>query len=88
MGFQFGLSGMNAASKNLDVIGNNIANANTTGFKSSRTEFTQMFGTYIRKSVVDTHCSQAGGGGEVTCGNCAYYQQARGILTPAGLSQH
>ncbi len=50
MGFQFGLSGMNAASKNLDVIGNNIANANTTGFKSSRTEFTQMFGSALGSS--------------------------------------
>jgi flagellar hook protein FlgE len=50
MGFQYGLSGMNAASKNLDVIGNNVANANTTGFKSSRTEFTQMFGSAIGSS--------------------------------------
>ncbi|PVE41763.1 flagellar hook protein FlgE [Limnohabitans planktonicus] len=45
MGFQYGLSGMNAASKNLDVIGNNVANANTTGFKSSRTDFSQMVGS-------------------------------------------
>ena len=29
MSFQTGLSGLNAASRNLDVIGNNIANANT-----------------------------------------------------------
>ncbi|MGV2488692.1 UNVERIFIED_CONTAM: hypothetical protein FOS07_33120, partial [Bacillus mycoides] len=29
MSFQQGLSGLNAASKNLDVIGNNIANSNT-----------------------------------------------------------
>lgn len=50
MGFQYGLSGMNAASKNLDVIGNNVANANTTGFKSSRTEFTQMFGSALGSS--------------------------------------
>jgi flagellar hook protein FlgE len=50
MGFQYGLSGMNAASKNLDVIGNNVANANTTGFKSSRTEFTQMFGSAVGSS--------------------------------------
>lgn len=42
MAFQHGLSGLNAASKNLDVIGNNIANANTTGFKASRTEFADM----------------------------------------------
>ena len=42
MAFQHGLSGLNAASKNLDVIGNNIANSNTTGFKSSRAEFADM----------------------------------------------
>jgi len=33
MGFQQGLSGLNASAKNLDVIGNNVANANTVGFK-------------------------------------------------------
>jgi len=42
MAFQHGLSGLNASSKNLDVIGHNIANANTTGFKSSRAEFADM----------------------------------------------
>jgi flagellar hook protein FlgE len=42
MAFQHGLSGLNAASKNLDVIGHNIANSNTTGFKSSRAEFAEM----------------------------------------------
>jgi flagellar hook protein FlgE len=36
MGFQQGLSGLSAAAKNLDVIGNNVANANTVGFKQSR----------------------------------------------------
>ncbi|MEI8170577.1 MAG: flagellar basal body protein, partial [Rhodoferax sp.] len=35
MSFQTGLSGLNASSRNLDVIGNNIANANTVGMKSS-----------------------------------------------------
>ena len=43
MSFQQGLSGLNAASKNLDVIGNNIANANTFGAKSSRAEFGDMY---------------------------------------------
>lgn len=42
MSFQTGLSGLNASSKNLDVIGNNIANANTTGMKSSRAEFADI----------------------------------------------
>jgi flagellar hook protein FlgE len=45
MGFQQGLSGLNAASKNLDVISNNIANVSTVGFKSSRTEFSDVYAT-------------------------------------------
>jgi len=47
MGFQQGLSGLNASSKNLDVIGHNIANSNTVGFKASRTEFASMVATAI-----------------------------------------
>ncbi|MBL1433312.1 MAG: flagellar hook protein FlgE [Gammaproteobacteria bacterium] len=43
MPFRTALSGINAASSQLQVIGNNIANANTTGFKSSRTEFADVF---------------------------------------------
>jgi flagellar hook protein FlgE len=42
MSFQTGLSGLNVSSKSLDVIGNNIANANTVGFKSSRNEFSEL----------------------------------------------
>lgn len=47
MSFQQGLSGLNAASKNLDVIGHNIANSNTTGFKSSRADFAEMVASAI-----------------------------------------
>jgi flagellar hook protein FlgE len=43
MSFQQGLSGLNASSKNLEVIGNNVANANTVGAKSSRAEFADMY---------------------------------------------
>ena len=43
MAFQTGLSGLNAASQSLDVIGNNISNAATVGFKQSRTLFTDVF---------------------------------------------
>ena len=43
MSFQQALSGLNAASKNLEVIGNNVANANTFGNKSSRAEFADMY---------------------------------------------
>jgi len=43
MSFQQGLSGLNAASKNLDVIGNNIANSGTFGSKGSRAEFSDVY---------------------------------------------
>ena len=43
MAFQHGLSGINAASKQLDAIGNNVANSSTVGFKGSRAEFADMF---------------------------------------------
>lgn len=43
MSFQQGLSGLNATSKSLEVIGNNIANANTYGAKGSRAEFADMY---------------------------------------------
>lgn len=43
MGFTQGLSGLNAASRNLTTIGNNIANSQTVGYKSGRTEFADMF---------------------------------------------
>jgi flagellar hook protein FlgE len=43
MSFQQGLSGLNATSKNLEVIGNNVANSNTFGAKASRAEFSDMY---------------------------------------------
>lgn len=54
MSFQTGLSGLNASSKNLDVIGNNIANSQTVGAKTSRVEF---------NAVVASALGPSGGGG-------------------------
>ncbi len=41
--FFTGLSGLNANARQLDVIGNNISNVNTTAFKSSRMLFANQF---------------------------------------------
>ncbi len=43
MSFQQGLSGLFAASRNLDSIGNNVANASTVGFKSSGVVFADVY---------------------------------------------
>jgi flagellar hook protein FlgE len=45
MAFRTSLSGLDAAATDLSVIGNNIANASTNGFKESRTEFADVFAT-------------------------------------------
>lgn len=43
MSFNISLSGLNAASSELSVTSNNIANVGTTGFKGSRAEFGDIF---------------------------------------------
>lgn len=43
MTFNTALSGLRAANTDLEVTGNNIANASTTGFKRSRTEFGDVY---------------------------------------------
>ena len=45
-------TGMNAQQTNLDVIANNIANINTTGFKRARAEFTDLMYETIRNQGV------------------------------------
>ncbi|MBK8114086.1 MAG: flagellar hook protein FlgE [Candidatus Accumulibacter sp.] len=43
MSFQQGLSGLDASSAALDVIGNNVANASTVGFKSGSAHFADLY---------------------------------------------
>jgi flagellar hook protein FlgE len=62
MSFQQGLSGLNAASKTLEVIGNNVSNANTVGFKQSRTEFSDVFAN----SLTGSGTSQIGIGTKIS----------------------
>ncbi|WP_323119598.1 flagellar hook protein FlgE [Burkholderia alba] len=51
MGYQQGLSGLAGASSDLDVIGNNIANANTVGFKASQAQFADMYANSVASAV-------------------------------------
>jgi flagellar hook protein FlgE len=50
MGFQQGLSGLDGATSQLDAIGNNIANANTVGFKASTAEFSDVYAASLNGS--------------------------------------
>jgi flagellar hook protein FlgE len=75
MAFDQGLSGLNAASTQLDVIGNNIANASTVGFKSSVVQF------------ADVYANSLGGGGAAPVGigvssNNVSQQFTQGTIAP------
>ena len=48
MPFRIALSGLNAASADLNVTANNIANTSTNGFKGSRTEFADLFAVSLQ----------------------------------------
>ena len=43
-------SGMKSQSLNIDVISNNLANVNTTGFKSSRADFQDLLYETLRQA--------------------------------------
>jgi flagellar hook protein FlgE len=47
MAFNTAISGLKAASSDLEVISNNVANASTIGFKSSRAEFADLFASSL-----------------------------------------
>jgi flagellar hook protein FlgE len=54
MSFQQGLSGLNATAQNLQIIGNNIANANTYGAKTARAEFSDAYAAAITGAATQT----------------------------------
>ncbi len=58
MSFNTALSGLNAASTDLSVTGNNIANSSTVGFKASRAEFADVYAS----SLIGTGSSRVGSG--------------------------
>ena len=64
MGFSQGLSGLSAAAKALDVVGNNIANSQTIGFKAGSVSFADIFagstGMGVQVASVDQNFGQGG----------------------------
>jgi flagellar hook protein FlgE len=53
MGYQQGLSGLQGASSDLDVIGNNIANSNTVGFKAATAQFSDLYANSVSTAVAN-----------------------------------
>ena len=74
MSFNIGLSGMRAASKDLNVTGNNIANAGTAGFKQSRAELADVYASSmgVNKNSVGSGVQLANISQQFTQGNVNY----------------
>ncbi|EMN1412306.1 flagellar hook protein FlgE [Enterobacter cloacae] len=71
MGFSQGLSGLSAAAKALDVVGNNIANSQTVGFKAGSVSFADIFAGSTGMGVQVAGVSQNFGDGALMNGASA-----------------
>ena len=74
MPFNIALGGLRASSVDLEVTGNNIANASTVGFKRSRTEFG------------DVYSNSFFGGGDTAIGDGVSVQKVRQIFSQGNVS--
>ena len=78
--FNIALSGLTAANSELDVTSNNIANADTVGFKGSRAEFADVFAA----GAVNLNTSQVGEGVRVST-NAQQFTQGNISTTSSNL---
>lgn len=79
MAFETAVSGINAATADLSVIGNNIANSSTTGFKTSRAEFADVYATSLLGAggnAIGKGVNLAGVTQEFTQGNISFTNNA------------
>jgi len=86
-----GLSGLNSHSRKLDVIGNNIANVNTTAFKSSRMLFSSQFARTFGEGTAPGATHGGSNPRQIGLGvNIAATQRdfAVGSITPTGDPNH
>ena len=99
--FGVSVSGIKNSQKHLDVTSNNIANANTYGFKKSRAEFADMYssslytsgktavGLGVQNSVVSQQFSQGSLSGDTGNGlDMAIQGEGFFVLSPQGSDAH
>jgi flagellar hook protein FlgE len=90
-----GVSALRSFSKGLEVVGNNIANVNTAGFKTSRATFSDSFSNTVRSAVpssssaVALSSTQVGTGVKLNAVAGKFTQgalNATGVITDLGIS--
>lgn len=79
-GLTIGVSGLESQAKKMEVIGNNLANINTTGFKSASVQFAELFHqTYKQGSAGDGNL--IGGTNAMTIGSGVTVSSITNIFT-------
>jgi len=84
MPFRTAISGLNASSAELRVIGNNVANASTTGFKKSRAEFSDIFASSslgVTANAIGTGVKLAAVSQQFTQGNIEFTDNTLDLAT-------
>ena len=76
-----GVSALKTFSKSLEVIGNNIANVNTTAYKGESTDFADTFSNTLRSASPSDSAVQIGTGVQIASINTNFKQ---GSLTSTG----
>ena len=80
-----GVSGIQQFQEKMDVIGNNIANVNTTGFKSARVDFADTFSDTLRSSSAASGTSSGTPG--IQIGTGVALSAIRNIYTQGALAR-
>ena len=62
--FNTALSGLNANSSAIDIVGNNLANLNTTGYKADTVEFQDLMSQQLGASSASNQVGRGGSGAE------------------------
>lgn len=84
-----GLAGLNSNSRQLDVIGNNISNVNTTAFKSNRLQFSSAFNRTFSLGTSPNASSGGSNPGQIGLGVTMAGTQrnfSNGAISPTGLN--
>lgn len=81
--FQTALSGMQSTQSNIGVIGNNIANVNTNGFKGSKLEFRNLLSQSYNNPASTSQSNEVGKGVKSFVNNI----MNQGALEPTGNSK-
>ncbi len=80
-----GISGLRGHQKMLEVVGNNLANLNTIGYKASRADFVESLNSVLRAPTPDT--ATASGTSGVSVGNGVATAAIRSNFSQGSINQ-